>query len=128
MIRSLFLHNYTLPIDRLYPKVEFPVSRGTPNISSLIKWDHHEDWFVVRFENLRAAKSGERKVTVSLEENPHISGHVIDGKTLMLNAKFETNSSELNRSMHIPRDRVLAARLGNVCDDHDRLHLLLVQH
>lgn len=70
-----------MPIERLYPAVEFPVSRGTPNISSLIKWDHHEDWFVMKFAAQRACKSGERKVTISLEEDTYISGHVIDGET-----------------------------------------------
>lgn len=70
-----------MPIERLYPAIEFPVSRGTPNISSLIKWDHHEDWFVMKFATQKAAKSGERKVTISLEESSYISGHVIDGET-----------------------------------------------
>ena len=27
-------------IENLYPKVEFPVSRGTQSLGSLIKWDH----------------------------------------------------------------------------------------
>ena len=31
-------------LTRLYPKVEYPVGRGTPTISSLIKWDHSSDW------------------------------------------------------------------------------------
>lgn len=68
-----------MPIERLYPTIEYPVARGTPNISSLIKWDHHEDWFVMKFATQKACKSGERKVTVSLEESSYISGHVIDG-------------------------------------------------
>lgn len=70
-----------MPIERLYPAIEFPVSRGTPNISSLIKWDHHEDWFVMKFATQEAAKSGERKVTISLEDSSYISGHVIDGES-----------------------------------------------
>lgn len=71
-----------MPIERLYPRIEFPVSRGTPNISSLIKWDHHEDWFVMKFATQKACKSGERKVTVSLDESEYFSGHVIDGEIL----------------------------------------------
>lgn len=68
-----------MPIERLYPKIEFPVSRGTPMISSLIKWDHSEDWFVMKFEVQKVAKSAERKVTISLEDYAYIGGHVIDG-------------------------------------------------
>ena len=31
-------------IQNLYPEVQYPVSRGTPMISPVIKWDHTEDW------------------------------------------------------------------------------------
>ena len=31
-------------IENLYPKFEFPVSKGTPFISPLIKWDHSKQW------------------------------------------------------------------------------------
>ena len=33
-------------VENLYPKVSYPVGRGTPSISSLVKWDHTTDWFV----------------------------------------------------------------------------------
>lgn len=31
-------------IQNLYPKVSFPVGRGTPTIHSLPFWDHNEKW------------------------------------------------------------------------------------
>lgn len=31
-------------ISNLYPKAQYPVGRGTPSISSLVKWDHSTDW------------------------------------------------------------------------------------
>lgn len=31
-------------ISNLYPKIQYPVGRGTPSISSLVKWDHSTDW------------------------------------------------------------------------------------
>jgi len=31
-------------ITNIYPKVTFPVSRGTPCIQSLPLWDHNEQW------------------------------------------------------------------------------------
>lgn len=71
-----------MPIERLYPAVEFPVSCGTPMIAPLIKWNHSEDWFVMKFETKQSGRSGERKVTISLDEKAYISGHVIDGKKL----------------------------------------------
>lgn len=70
-----------MPIERLYPAVQYPVSRGTPNISPLIRWDHTEDWFITKFELQRSTRSGERKVKVSLTDQDYdfIAGHVIDG-------------------------------------------------
>lgn len=76
----MFINGCTWPIERLYPKVEFPVSRGTPMIAPLIKWDHTEDWFVMKFALNKGGQSGERKVTLSLDEEPYMSGHIIDGK------------------------------------------------
>lgn len=31
-------------IQGIYPKITFPVSRGTPSIHSLPFWDHRESW------------------------------------------------------------------------------------
>lgn len=31
-------------IERLYPKVTFPVSRGTPTICDFPLWDHNVQW------------------------------------------------------------------------------------
>ena len=68
-------------ISNLYPPVEFPVSRGTPMISPLIKWDHKEDWFVTKMDATKANLSGERKVKIALsdQEYDYIVGHTIDG-------------------------------------------------
>lgn len=49
-------------------------------IAPLMRWDHSEDWFVMKFEVKRAGDSGERKVKLSFDEYGYISGHIIDGK------------------------------------------------
>lgn len=33
-------------MNELYPKVEYPVSRGTPNTASVATWDHSRKWDV----------------------------------------------------------------------------------
>lgn len=73
-----------MPLDRLYPAVQFPVSRGTPMISPIIRWEHSEDWFVTKFELQRSTRSGERKVKISLTDQDYdfIAGHIIDGRCL----------------------------------------------
>lgn len=34
-----------LDINALYPPVQYPVSRGTPNLAELATWDHSEKFF-----------------------------------------------------------------------------------
>ena len=71
-------------MSKLYPPVDFPVSRGTPMISPLVKWDHSEDWFVTKFESQKSNKSGERHVVINLDDLDHeyVVGHTIDGRVL----------------------------------------------
>ncbi|XP_034485184.1 fatty acid synthase isoform X2 [Drosophila innubila] len=82
---KLFQHGVMVPVAKLYPKVEFPVSRSTPNISSLIHWDHSEDWFVTKYENMKTKASGERVFPINLasDNEEFMSGHIIDGKILI---------------------------------------------
>lgn len=84
----MFLSGLTLPIERIYPKVEFPVSRGTPMISPLIRWDHTEDFFVMKFTIEKGGHSAERKVSVSLDVDPYLSGHIIDGKDALISTQI----------------------------------------
>ena len=69
----------------LFPEVKFPVSRGTPMISSLIKWEHSDDWYVTSYRMQEKIQSGERVVEVSLsdEDYEYMSGHIIDGRLLL---------------------------------------------
>jgi hypothetical protein len=34
-------------VSKLYPAVQFPVSRGTPSISPLVSWNHTDDWHIL---------------------------------------------------------------------------------
>lgn len=78
---KLFNHGLIVPVERIYPAVQFPVSRGTSMIAPIVRWEHSEDWFVTKFELQRSTRSGERKVKVSLTDQDYdfISGHSIDG-------------------------------------------------
>lgn len=39
-------------ISKLYRQIEFPVSRGTPMIGSLVRWDHSQTFMVPKLEAL----------------------------------------------------------------------------
>lgn len=76
------MNGLTMPIEKIYPKVEFPVSRNTPRISPLMAWDHSEEWFVTKFELQKSTSTGERKfkISLNLDDYVYIAGHQIDGK------------------------------------------------
>jgi fatty acid synthase, animal type len=78
----IYSNGHDINIAKLYPPVEFPVSRGTPMIAPHIKWEHSDDHFVMHFDDDDSAKCAERRVKISLNdvEYEYIQGHCIDGK------------------------------------------------
>ncbi|GIY66143.1 fatty acid synthase [Caerostris extrusa] len=71
-------------IEKLYPKVQFPVAKSTPMISPLIKWDHSESWTVAKWDKNTNQSQMITEVNVGSEESPdkYILGHCIDGRCL----------------------------------------------
>lgn len=69
-------------IERLYPAINYPVSRGTQMISPLILWDHSQDWFAGEYDEKANQTSCERKMILTLldEESQYMNGHIIDGE------------------------------------------------
>ncbi|XP_015185811.1 PREDICTED: fatty acid synthase-like [Polistes dominula] len=67
------LYNLGYPIapGKLYPKISYPVSRGTPLISSHIKWEHSADWYVSYSTNRMKQQIGERSFTLNLKSNQY---------------------------------------------------------
>lgn len=97
LLFRLYTSGLRVPIQKIYPKVDFPVSRGTGMISPLVRWEHSEDWFVTKFELQRSAKSGERIVNMSLNDQDYdfIVGHTIDGAFEHQTVKVNANSDEI---------------------------------
>nr|QCW07581.1 fatty acid synthase 1 [Blattella germanica] len=83
-IGKLYMLGLQPQLINLYPPIQYPVSRGTPMISPLIRWEHSEDWYVTSYRIQEKVKSGERTVVVSLEDEEleYLAGHVIDGRIL----------------------------------------------
>ncbi|XP_072763175.1 fatty acid synthase-like [Anoplolepis gracilipes] len=90
---EMFLHGigklYTAGLQpqilNLYPEVKFPVSRGTPMISHLVRWDHSEDWYTSYYTGQKKLDVGEVTISINLleEEFSYMTGHVINGKNLL---------------------------------------------
>lgn len=77
------MNGCTMPLEKLYPPITYPVSRGTAKISPLLRWDHSVTFFVSKFEMHKTPESGERRVKINLadEEFAYIAGHTIDGNS-----------------------------------------------
>ena len=73
-----------LSIEKLYPKVEYPVPRGTLPISPLIKWDHNKSCVVTRYPEYFSVIRGVASYDIDLIQSAfqYLSGHVIDGRNL----------------------------------------------
>ena len=68
-----------MDISKLYPSVEFPVSRGTSMISPLIKWDHSQSFNKFKIEDIEV---NEMKAVFNLRDPnfDFLTGHKIEGK------------------------------------------------
>jgi fatty acid synthase len=72
-------------IENLYPKFEFPVARNTQSLSSLIKWDHKDSYFVKKYPeyHFRASASDMNvSISTSLRDDAYLKDHCIDGRVL----------------------------------------------
>jgi fatty acid synthase len=84
-IGKLYELGFNPSIEKLYPKVEWPVARNTQSISSLIKWDHKENYFVKKYPefHFRATASDMHfSFAFSLQDDVYLKDHCIDGKVL----------------------------------------------
>jgi len=77
-------------ISKLYPSANFPVSRGTPMIGSLVKWDHSATWTVPDLKHQSKESSGEHVVEINLSRktDEYLMGHKIDGRFIFPGAGF----------------------------------------
>lgn len=81
---TLYLNGFELNLEELYPKVQFPVSRGTSMISPLIKWNHDFKWNFEVFDETKSLLYSFEvfKCSVKTLDWAFLTGHVIDGMHL----------------------------------------------
>ncbi|RVE53445.1 hypothetical protein evm_002015, partial [Chilo suppressalis] len=111
-IGKLFMEGYHPKVQALYPKIEYPVSTGTPMLSHLVEWAHNEKWplpfYVAAHRKIAAAAT--YIVCLHDPEFSYLSGHVVKGKNVYpyaaaLVAVWDT----LAMSKHKPRKSLSVA-------------------
>ena len=71
----------------IYQKVTYPVSRGTPMVSPMLKWDHNTAWNVPNIKSFSNGGGGQTNCTFDIDASPssddhYLVGHKIDGRVL----------------------------------------------
>ena len=118
-------------LSKLYPAVSYPVSRSIQPLSSLVRWDHSQNWLVTlypEFFNPNSVSDYTVKIDLSEKESEFFAGHCIDGRVLfpatgylhlawqMLakmkgqfceNCPVEFENVTLHRATILPRDAVV---------------------
>ncbi|KAJ3656466.1 hypothetical protein Zmor_015541 [Zophobas morio] len=74
-------------IHKLYPKIEFPVSRGTPMLSPILKWNHKKKWNTFSFHEFEKVHSTPERIwplsTEIYRDQKYLEDHVADGRSLV---------------------------------------------
>ncbi|KAJ8713071.1 hypothetical protein PYW08_008375 [Mythimna loreyi] len=80
-IGKLFMEGFNPKVYNLYPKVELPVSTGTPFLSHLVQWAHGEKWPMpaYRTANRTTAASLDYVLSVQDLEHSYLQGHCLRG-------------------------------------------------
>ncbi|XP_043469524.1 fatty acid synthase-like [Leptopilina heterotoma] len=96
---KIYNTGYNIKISKLYPKVNYPVSRGTPSISSLIRWDHSIKWYTNFFKLPKEIKNGQVKFTINLNDEKwkYLEHIKIDGKVLVPSSLYLILAGEVQK-------------------------------
>ncbi|XP_053617682.1 fatty acid synthase-like [Plodia interpunctella] len=83
-IGKLYVIGYVPNVSILYPKVEFPVSTGTPFLSNLVHWMHSEKWSISLYMSPHRNKVASCTFPISIHDDDYsfLRGNVIRGKIL----------------------------------------------
>ncbi|CAG2101324.1 unnamed protein product [Medioppia subpectinata] len=85
-LAQLYGLGFNLTVVKLYPRVEWPVPRGTPSIGSLIKWDHSQQYYVKNYhDSYCKANASDTLFTIShkLNEDNFYMDHAVQGKAIV---------------------------------------------
>ncbi|CAB3246476.1 unnamed protein product [Arctia plantaginis] len=108
-IGKLYMEGYDCDVQVLYPKVEMPVSTGTPFLSHLVKWAHDEEWPLVLYSSADRIVASNCNYVLALHDQEHkyLAGNFIRGNTLYpFSASLTLVWDVLTMIMNVPRKQL----------------------
>lgn len=84
----LFQHGVDMDISKLYPSINFPVSRGTPMISPVIKWNHEIDHFVPLHDTYNTFERSNLFLNINDKNFEFMQGNVVNGQYQFAESSF----------------------------------------
>ncbi|KAL7039188.1 hypothetical protein ACKWTF_009828 [Chironomus riparius] len=85
---SLFQHGIDMDISKLYSPINFPVSRGTPMISPVIKWNHDIDHFVPLYDTYNTFERTNMFLNINDKNFEFMQGNVVNGQYQFAESSF----------------------------------------
>ncbi|XP_025837114.1 fatty acid synthase-like isoform X3 [Agrilus planipennis] len=71
-------------VSALYPKIEYPIGRGTPSLTSIVHWEHSEEWRTGNEDKLNYLVSvKDIQVSLNTEEFKDYAGHKLDSRVIL---------------------------------------------
>ncbi|KAJ3652416.1 hypothetical protein Zmor_018384 [Zophobas morio] len=85
LLGRLYTEGYLPQVHKLYPQINFPVSRGTSMVSPSVQWNHEKSWDTYKFSDFTSWDAEQRVHRISLlyEDHQFMNGHCIDGRNLL---------------------------------------------
>ncbi|CAB3262541.1 unnamed protein product [Arctia plantaginis] len=108
-IGKLYMEGYDCDVQVLYPKVEMPVSTGTPFLSHLVKWTHDEEWPLILYSSADRIVASNCNYILALHDQEHkyLGGNFIRGNKLYpFSASLTLVWDVLTMIMNVPRKQL----------------------
>ena len=85
ILGQLYNYGFKIQLNSMYDKVTYPVRKGTPSISSLMKWDHSVDWFVPNYEEYFSEDLSNKKLILDYNcaSDQHWFEYIFDDKRIL---------------------------------------------
>ncbi|XP_072934757.1 fatty acid synthase-like [Epargyreus clarus] len=83
-IGKMYMQGFVPKVSALYPKIEFPVSTGTPMLSHLVEWAHTEtwNWPIYTAPDSKLAAACKFVISNHEDEYSYLQGNVLRGNNL----------------------------------------------